>query len=80
MALPGRGNPVAAAMEVRAVSLLDFIKVHVASPLQLFVAGMGVCPKCHKKTLVHRHDDDSYVWMQCTKCHNVYMLGRATDS
>lgn len=49
------------------------IKFETGTPLQLQVAALRVCSKCHKKTLVERCCDETYLWMQCTKCHTVFL-------
>lgn len=50
------------------------ITFETATPLQLQVAALRVCSKCHRKTLVERHCDEEHLWMQCTKCNTVYCL------
>jgi hypothetical protein len=53
---------------------LDFLRIETATPLQLQVAALHVCSRCHKKTLAERHCDETYLWMQCTKCLTVFCL------
>lgn len=50
---------------------LDWFRV--MTPLQSQVAELGVCPKCHSKTLVEKHNDGEFIkWDQCSMCLNVY--------
>lgn len=53
------------------VSLSDWFKI--MTPLQAQVAELGVCPKCHTKTLVEKHNDGEHIkWDQCRACLNIY--------
>jgi Zn-finger nucleic acid-binding protein len=45
------------------------------SLLEEQVVRLGVCPKCHTKTLDSVHSADQFNSYQCTTCKDVWMLG-----
>ena len=54
--------------------LSDWIKTAVMSPLQERVVGIGMCPKCHAKTLRPVHAAEGMQFDQCGRCLNVYVV------
>ena len=52
----------------------DFIKLALMNELQQRVAGIGVCPRCHTKTLRLRHETLGMEFEQCESCLTVYVL------
>ena len=52
----------------------DRFKLALMTQLQQRVAEMGVCPKCHAKTLRLRHETLGMEFEQCDKCLTVFVL------
>lgn len=50
------------------------LRFAVLTPLQDRVANLGVCPKCHAKTLELKHVGGGCDWHQCRKCITVFAL------
>lgn len=50
------------------------IRFTVATPLQLQVAALGICPRCHAKTLIDKITNDLGRWLQCTHCNDIYLV------
>lgn len=57
--------------------LLPELKTAIMTPLQERVVGLGVCSKCHTKTLQERLSNELGDWMQCTKCFTVFLKDTA---
>ena len=55
-------------------SITDYLKTAVMRPLEERVAKLGVCPRCHKKTLRLYYTGADLDWFQCDQCLHVYML------
>jgi hypothetical protein len=56
------------------VSLSDWLKTAIMHPLQERVVGLGVCPKCHTKTLEPKHEGAGMQFNQCGRCLTVYVV------
>lgn len=56
------------------MTFLDFIKPSVMTPLAQQVVELGMCSKCHKKTLRHIHSCEHFSSWQCATCKHVFML------
>lgn len=54
--------------------LSDLIKTALMHQLQERVAGLGICPRCHSKTLWTAHEALDMSFEQCEKCLTVYVL------
>jgi ribosomal protein L37AE/L43A len=54
------------------VSIFDWMKFQLMTPLQEQVVNLDVCTTCHTKTLRVAHVDTSGSWLQCTKCKTVF--------
>lgn len=50
------------------------IRLALSTPLEDQVANLGVCPKCHTKTLELKHVGGACDWHQCSKCRTVFAL------
>lgn len=55
---------------------MDFLnmKGRTMTELQEYVAALGICTQCHKKTLKFRHGWDQMSVFQCTDCFVVFVL------
>lgn len=53
---------------------MDWLKFCTMTPLEEQAVERNICPKCHRKTLAHKHDDGEQDWMQCRDCLTVYVL------
>lgn len=53
---------------------LGAIPVKPMHGLETRVAELGVCTKCHKKTLREKHADEWMRWSQCETCLTIYVL------
>ncbi len=62
------------------MSFVDFIKPAIMSNLQERVVGLGVCPRCHAKTLDVTYEAPDMRFNQCTRCLNVYVSDAATSN
>lgn len=63
------------------MSQLDFIKFGPPmTQLQETVVDLGVCFKCHTKTLVLRHGCKHLIAWQCSKCLTVVILPPASTN
>ena len=51
----------------------DFIKIGLMSHLGEHVVALGVCPRCHAKTLRGVHKALDVTFEQCTKCKTIYV-------
>jgi len=49
------------------------LKTAIMTPLQARVTSLGVCSKCHTKTLQERCHNELGVWAQCSKCLTVFV-------
>jgi hypothetical protein len=54
--------------------LSDLIKTSVMHQLQERVVGLGLCPKCHTKTLRPVHEAEGMQFNQCSRCLTVYVV------
>jgi ssDNA-binding Zn-finger/Zn-ribbon topoisomerase 1 len=52
----------------------DWLKTAVMHPLQERVVGLGVCPKCHTKTLRPKYEAEGMQFNQCDRCFTVYVV------
>ena len=54
----------------------ELLKMHfcIFTPLEEQAVRLGVCSKCHKKTLAHRITNELGKCMQCTGCLRVFIL------
>ena len=55
------------------MSALDFLKFKTMHQLEARVVNNGVCPKCHRKTLIEKSDALDMLWWQCSRCNGVYV-------
>lgn len=46
--------------------------LETGTDIQLQVIALGICPKCHTKTLNVKHLDRPMRWSQCSICNTVY--------
>lgn len=53
--------------------LFDWLKFAIMTPLQERVTGLGVCSKCHTKTLAEKCSNEAGRWLQCSKCLTVFV-------
>lgn len=51
----------------------DLLKTAVMHPLQERVVGLGLCPKCHTKTLAAKYAAEEMQFNQCSRCGTVYV-------
>lgn len=58
----------------------NLLKMAVMSPLQTTVVGLGVCPHCHERTLVRRHESLDCAFDQCRECKRVFVIDVAVTS
>lgn len=49
--------------------------VYTMSPLEERVTALGVCSKCHEKTLRPIVNGNGYRWQQCSKCLTCFADG-----
>lgn len=52
----------------------DWLKFATMNPLQARCTELGVCPKCHTKTLVSKYIGGELEFFQCSTCLVVYTL------
>lgn len=57
----------------------DLLKLAVMSTLQARVSMLGVCPYCHTKTLVRKHEQADMAFNQCEKCLRVYVTAETVN-
>lgn len=50
---------------------MNELDIRDANPLELQVMELGICPRCHTKTLVEKHRDPTATWLQCSSCNVV---------
>lgn len=55
------------------MSALDFFKFKTMHQLEERVVNNGVCPKCHRKTLIEKVAALDMVWWQCWQCNVIYV-------
>lgn len=55
-------------------NITELLKTAVMHPLQERVVGLGVCPKCHTKTLEPKHEAEGMQFNQCHQCLTVYVV------
>lgn len=55
-------------------NFLGFLRTALMTQLQERVASLGVCPRCHSKTLRASHQTLEIDFEQCEKCLTVYVL------
>lgn len=55
------------------MSISDLIKLESITPLQEQVKDLGMCPKCHSKTLAEKFNNGEWRADQCSTCLTVYM-------
>lgn len=58
----------------------DLFRLAAMSKLQETVVELGVCPKCHSKTLEEKHADEHFRACQCSDCLHVWMLPHNTQA
>lgn len=54
--------------------LMGCLNSSVMSPLQEQAAKLGICGKCHAKSLELRYIGGGFDWHQCRKCQHIFML------
>lgn len=52
----------------------EWLKTAVMHPLQERVIGLGLCPKCHTKTLRQGLEAEGVQFCQCERCLIVYVI------
>lgn len=59
---------------LRGVSMFtDILKLAIMSSLQERVVGLGVCPRCHSKSLRVTHEAEEMRFNQCRRCLTVWV-------
>jgi len=62
---------------VKVPFVAELMKLMPRSALQDQVVALGVCARCHTKTLMEAHPEDPGRWVRCSKCRALYVTNRA---
>lgn len=56
------------------MSIANLFTFMTITPLQEKAMLLGICPKCHKKTLKSKHMAAEIDWHQCSVCLSVFAM------